>query len=315
MIDFRYHLVSIIAVFLALAVGIVLGTAALNGPVLNDLRGRIDGLSADKRTLETDVVALQADVRASDAFATSVAPGLVAGDLTDQRVLLVVTPETPSDLAERLTPLLGQAGAEVTGQLRVLPALSDPASRQLVEDLVADVLPAGVKLPDGEPAERAVAELAAALGRQPGQDGIDAGEAQAVLAAFQEADLVQYAGKAEALQQASAVVVLTGAAPKGEPEDALLAAQQVVLSLAGALDDTSGGVVVAGPSGSQASNGVVRVLRDDSGVAGRVSTVDNADRGVGLVAVVQALAEQLRGAVGAYGTGAGATGPLPSPAP
>ena len=31
MIDFRYHIVSIIAVFLALAVGIVVGTTALNG--------------------------------------------------------------------------------------------------------------------------------------------------------------------------------------------------------------------------------------------------------------------------------------------
>ena len=46
MIDFRYHLVSIIGIFLALAVGIVLGTTALNGPVLDDLRGRIDDLSA-----------------------------------------------------------------------------------------------------------------------------------------------------------------------------------------------------------------------------------------------------------------------------
>ena len=157
MIDFRYHLVSIIGIFLALAVGIVLGTTALNGPVLDDLRGRIDDLSGDKRGLETDVRGLRADVKASDDFAAGVAPGLVSGTLEDQRVLLVVTPETPTDLAERLTPLLEAAGASVTGQLRVLPALSDPASKQLVEDLVAEVLPGGLDLPDGEPVERAAA--------------------------------------------------------------------------------------------------------------------------------------------------------------
>ena len=315
MIDFRYHLVSIIGIFLALAVGIVLGTTALNGPVLTDLRGRIDDLSSDKRSLESDVQGLRADVLASDEFAGAVAPGLLAGSLDKQRVLLVVTPETPADLAERLTPLLEAAGAEVTGQLRVLPALSDPASRQLVEDLVADVLPGGVDLPEGEPVERAAAELAAALSRQPDEDGIDPAEAQAVLAAFEEADLVQYAGEAKALQQATAVVLLGSAAPEGQPEDALLAQQQTVLTLAGAFDDRSRGAVVAGPTGSAGDNGLVRVLRDDSGVAGRVSSVDNADRGVGQVAVVRALAEQLRGAVGAYGAGAGAAGPLPSPAP
>ena len=315
MIDFRYHLVSIIGIFLALAVGIVLGTTALNGRVLDDLRGRIEDLSGDKRDLEDDVQGLRADVRASDEFAAGVAPGLVSGSLDRQRVLLVVTPATPTDLAERLTPLLEAAGASVTGQLRVLPALSDPASRQLVEDLVADVLPGGVDLPDGEPVERAAVELAAALSTEAGEDGIDPAEAQAVLSAFEEADLVQYAGEADALQQATSVVLLGGAAPDGPPEDAVLAEQQTVLTLAGAFDDRSGGTVVAGPTGSSADSGLLRVLRDDSGVARRVSSVDNADRGVGQIAVVRALAEQLRGAVGAYGAGAGASGPLPSPAP
>ena len=35
MIDFRYHLVSIVAVFLALAIGIVLGSTELQGPAYN----------------------------------------------------------------------------------------------------------------------------------------------------------------------------------------------------------------------------------------------------------------------------------------
>ena len=38
-VDFRYHLVSIIAVFLALALGIVVGTTALNGALLDSLKG------------------------------------------------------------------------------------------------------------------------------------------------------------------------------------------------------------------------------------------------------------------------------------
>ena len=122
----------------------MLGTTALNGPLLTDLRGRIDNLSTDKRGLESDVRNLRADLHSSDDFATAVGPGLVAGDLEAQSVLLVVTPGTPAELPERLTLLLARAGAEVSGTLRVLPALSDPGSKQLVEDLVAAVLPPGV---------------------------------------------------------------------------------------------------------------------------------------------------------------------------
>ena len=55
MIDFRYHLVSIISVFLALAVGIVVGTTALNGVIVDDLRQRVDGLAADKRAREQTI--------------------------------------------------------------------------------------------------------------------------------------------------------------------------------------------------------------------------------------------------------------------
>jgi len=323
-VDFRYHLVSIIAVFLALAVGIVVGTAALNGPVLDSLRGSITRLTEDKRTLESDVATLRGEVQASDDFALEIAPTLVSGSLSGERVLLVVTPETPADLAERLLPLLADAGALVTGQLSVQPALSDPEQRLLIEDLVAEVVPAGVDLPDGSPVERAAVELAAALtvsgGGSGDAGGIDAGEAQAVVSAFQEADLVEFSSEEQTLRQATLVVVLGGPAPAetdetDEPEEEQLADERAVLALARAFHERAEGVVVAGPTGSGDADGLVGLLREDAGNADRVSGVDNADRGVGVVAIVQALAEQLDGAVGQYGSGAGSSGPLPTTAP
>ncbi len=315
MVDFRYHLVSIIAVFLALAVGIVLGTAALKGPVLDDLRDNIKRLSADKRILEGDVGELRGEVQAADEFAAELGPGLVAERLTDQRVLLVTMPDTPAELADRATVLLGQAGAQVTGQLRLLPALSDPAQSQLVDDLVAEVIPAGVDLPGGEPVVRATAELAAALSRPARGNAVDAAAAQAVLSAFEEADLVQFDSDGGSLQQASVAVVLGGPAPVGNSDEERQTAQEAILALATALDSRSRGVVVAGPGTSAADGGLVSALRSDSSLAAKVSGVDNADRGVGLVALVLALAEQTRGAAGQYGAGPRASGPLPRPLP
>ena len=312
MIDFRYHLVSIIAVFLALAVGIVLGTAALNGPIQTNLNNNLSRVTDEKRGLESDVFELRAQLGAADAFAQSVGPRLVRGALEDERVLLVTTQQTPADLAERLTPLLEQAGARVTGRLELLPALADPEQRALVEDLVAQVVPAGVELPGTGTVERATAELAAALTRTADGEGVEPEEAQAVVSAFTEADLVEFSSADETLQPATVAVVLTGTAPEQLPPPEQVQ-QLAVVAMAGALDARAEGAALAGPAGSAGERGAVRALRADSTLVRAVSTVDNADRGTGLVTLVLALAEQRRGGVGQYGTGEGASTALPSP--
>jgi hypothetical protein len=56
----------------------------------------------------------------------------------------------------------------------------------------------------------------------------------------------------------------------------------------------------------------VRAVRSDQALAAAVSSVDNADRGTGLVVLVLAVAEQSRGGAGQYGSGEGASTALPS---
>ena len=318
MIDFRYHLVSIIAVFLALAVGIVAGTAALNGPISDDLNGSITRLSEDKRVLEGDVELLRSELDAADSFAVAVAPRLLTGTLADRRVLLVTTPETPADLAHRLVPLLTTAGATVTGTLQLHPDLSAPSSGALVEDLVAQVVPAGVELPDGEPVERATAELAAALVRPLEGDAVDAGEAQTVVSAFEEAGLISFEPTGASLEQAGLAVVLTGS-PGDEVADAgsdvaqsRAASDRALLGLVRELDARSDGAVAAGPLGSGGEQGLLQLLRSDPVLAQQVSSVDNADRSAGLVTVVLALAQEQAGRTGQYGAASAA---LPGLAP
>ena len=306
---------SIIAVFLALAVGIVVGTAALNGPIQDGLRSNISRLSDDKRALEEDVQDLRGQVEAADDFATSLAPELVGDVLEEQRVLLVTTPQTPGDLAERIRPLLADAGAAVTGTLEVQPALAEPEQRQLLEDVVAQVVPAGVELPEGEPVARAAAELAAALTTGPGASAVDAGEAQAVVAAFEEAELVEFSpepGAEDELTSATLVLVLAPPGPDASPGTEQQQQLEALLTVTAALDERSRGAVVAGPATSARDGGLVRALREQSSTSDDVSSVDNVDRGVGRVAAVLALAEQAADGVGQYGAGPGAAAPLPA---
>jgi hypothetical protein len=109
--------------------------------------------------------------------------------------------------------------------------------------------------------------------------------------------------------------VVAGAAPTSGDLTAVNAQQQLLAGFAARLDTTTDGVVVAGPSTSNVPQGLVGVVRADASVSGAVSTVDTADRPSGVIAAVLALAEQIRGGAGSYGTAGGADTPVPSPSP
>ena len=68
MIDFRYHLVSIVSIFMALAVGIVLGAGPLKEDIGNTLTSEVKNLRADKAALRSDLdVAERAPRRATSS--------------------------------------------------------------------------------------------------------------------------------------------------------------------------------------------------------------------------------------------------------
>ena len=57
MIDFRYHLVSIVSIFMALAVGIVLGAGPLKGQIGDTLSAEVTALRDDRAALRTELEA------------------------------------------------------------------------------------------------------------------------------------------------------------------------------------------------------------------------------------------------------------------
>lgn len=291
----------------------MVGTTALNGAILDDLRSSNAGLIDDKRALQAEKEDLERDRATGDAFATELAPRILSGALSGQRVLFVTTDAANDDLIDELSPLLVEAGATVGPRLRLQPDLLDPASGQLIEDLVAQVVPPGVDVSAGEPIARAGAVLAGALLAGPDSEPVDSPDAQAAVSAFEEADLVELSEEGEQLTPSDLVVVLTGSAPDEPLDDAGEAARDSVLAVAAALDERAQGAVVAGPSGSTDNGAIVRSLRDDGTLDARVSTVDNVDRTVGQVALVLALREQAEGGTGRYGSGSNAAALPPLP--
>ena len=109
MINFRYHVVSIIGIFIALAVGVVLGA----GPLQSRIQA---GVSTSSSTAATDPqLSAQADAEAAGLKA--LASSALSGSLAGAKVALVVLPGASDDDVSALRSTLTDAGASVVGRV------------------------------------------------------------------------------------------------------------------------------------------------------------------------------------------------------
>ena len=307
MIDFRYHLVSLIAVFLAIALGIVIGTTQLNGRVLDDVRGQVSALEQDKRALEDQTKALRADADAGSAFEAAAAPALVRGGLAGRSVLLLVTSDqVPADTVGAVSTLIGQANGTVAATIRLQPKFTDPAAATSLQSYATGPgRPAGVTLPATDDTGKLVAALLAQVLMIPKQGPLPSSVATAsVLSGLQSLGVLTQAGS---VAPADYAVVLTTGTQQGNDADTRNAA---LVDLVSALDAAGSGAVIAGDASANADNGLVGVVRADKGTSAAVSTVDNVDSPAGRVSAVLALPQERQGISARYGSAKG-TQPLP----
>jgi outer membrane murein-binding lipoprotein Lpp len=299
-ISLRYHAVSIAAVFLALAVGVVLGASGVSDRVLSAVSTQRDDLSGQVAGLTAERDALAAQQRAADEFAGRIGPSAVRGLLQGQTVALVVAGADPQD-RDAVAGLVQQAGATVTGQLVLTDAVGDPARADQLRELTSQLLPTGAQLPAASDTGSLLGGLlGGVLLTRDSKPQVGPEDADSLLTGLTSAGFVS---PGEAPKAANLVLVITGGALPGP--DAPDAAA-VYARLAGQLDSSGGGAVLAGRTGSAESTGAVGVARADPQIAAGLSTVDDVQAGSGRVAAVLALREQADGRAGRYGTGNGA---------
>lgn len=310
MIDFRYHVVSIVAVLLALALGLFLGSTTLQGAVFNDLDKRTKGVAAENRRLETQANVLRSEIAGGRAFADAVEPFAVAGRLSGQTVVVVSAPGVDGDTRKRLEQVLVDAGATVSADIRLRDAYVDPRQDGLLGSL-AERLAGPGKLPQGSGQSKAAAQLASVLVARPGTRAAGAQALETSLTAYADGSLLQVAN---GTAHPGTLAVVLGAVPStNATPDALTGENDVLMTLAQALDRTGAGAALAAPAAAAASPGVLAVARGNGPFSAAVSTVDGIEDTTGRVALVFALAQQLSGGSGSYGSAAGASGALPRP--
>jgi hypothetical protein len=122
MLDFRYHALSLVAVFLALAIGIVLGVTIGDSLVSDAERSLRGNLRADVETAHENLQQAQSQLAGRDRMLDQLYPQLVAGRLSGERVALVSWGPLPDNVKSGVRDAITQAG----GRLDSLSVIDTP---------------------------------------------------------------------------------------------------------------------------------------------------------------------------------------------
>lgn len=308
MISLRYHIISIAAVFLALAVGVVLGSTTLSRSLLSGLNNENEELVNEVNDLQSQRNAQSARLSDADSFATAVGPMAVQGQLTQRTVVIITTADANPADRDALKTLVGNAGGTVSGELQLTDAFSDPRKADQLKDIVVRLLPAGVQLPTAsDPGTLAGGLLGPLLliNKANNKPQASADETSAALSGLMQGGFVK---ASQEIRPAQLAIVLTGGAAKGDGAGDRAA---TVARFATQIDRSGAGAVLAGGAGSADGTGAIGVVRADTAATSILSTVDNVGTPAGRVVAVLALREQLEDRSGRYGDAGNAERPAP----
>jgi len=299
--------VSLTAVFLALAIGLVVGTAALNGPVADSLKNTVTALRKDNQQLRDTVGSLQEEVNREEDFAAEAAPILLSGKLAGRRVLVLTLPRG-QEHADGVIDMLRMAGATVTGRIDMQDKFLNPDSNNDLLGLAArsaqPTVPSAGLPGNSNGVETSSAQLASALLERDGSTAASEADRRAVLNAYASNGFLTVDDKVTG--PADTVVVVSG--PPHVDRDSAEKDRAVVTMVVEF--DKAVPLIIAG-SGAGDGN-VVAAVRSDPALSKTISTVDNANTSQGQVVTALATIEQVRrNRAGQYGLGAGAASLMP----
>ena len=307
MISLRQHAFSLAAVFLALAVGVVLGSGFLSDTLLSSLRDEKRDLYTQINGLNDQKNVLTEKLSAANNFDNQLVGRIVHDALGGKTVVVFRTPDAKDDDVAAVSKIVGQAGGTVTGTVSLTQEFVDANSAEKLRTVVnSSILPAGAQLSTKlvDQGSQAGDLLGITLLSNPNPTpAVEDVQRDTVLAALRDTGFITYQ-PADHIGAANAAVVVTGGAI---PQDA--GNQGVsVARFSAALAPHGSGALLAGRDGSATGGAAVAVTRADAGMAAAISTVDDVDTAPGRITAILGLHDLINGGhVGQYGTGHGAT--------
>jgi hypothetical protein len=322
MIDFRYHVVSLAAALMALAIGIVLGSGPLRTALVSSLTDETDQLRQELADAKAQTAAEELQGAVGRDFVDQAAGVLLADSLKDRNIAIirVFSPDEAEVTGTR--DRLVQAGATVTGNLTIEPAWLDDGQAAFRAAFAAQIADSVVGV-DAAVAPDKVMAHALAQALIPTDSNVAAGpndvadpttsadRATLLLNLLKDADFVTgtVTGPVEG------VLIIAGPGPAND--DLHAAQSETMAELAGILDAYDKGTVIA--SGAASAVDIPTAIRSSSLLHANVTTVTESMNYFGRFTVALAVAKELTGTASSYGYGQDLTlypGPVaPTPAP
>ncbi|MEA2452698.1 MAG: hypothetical protein QOG04_1408 [Actinomycetota bacterium] len=314
MVDFRYHLISLIAVILALALGILAGSGFLGGPILDQLKGEVTGFKDRTRELNTLIDEQDASLNQAEDFAQGAEPLLIHGQLAGAEIVLFQFEGAEGRLVDGIKNELSEAGAQVISEITLTSKLalgSAPAQDEL--SLITGSL-------TGDP-DQLLEDLAVTLGERAAAAAADSGQTEApTTTASQRFDALvgqletsEFVGvdatQTDRVVPPGAEFIVIGGSPDRPP----FAMDQFMPALMTALGERGAPSIVVEETAS--TWGLVRAVRTNIEARSRASTVDNGETTIGRIAVILGLDQAGEGNIGHFGVQAGRTAIIPAPNP
>lgn len=308
MISLRQHAFSLAAVFLALAIGVVLGSGFLSDTLLSSLRAEKRDLYSQINGLNDEKNVLNEKLSAANNFDNQMVGRIVHDALAGKSVVVFRTPDAKDDDVAAVSKMIGQAGATVTGTVSLTQEFVDANSAEKLRTVVnSSVLPAGqqlsTKLVDQGSQAGDLLGISLLINANPAVPPVDEVQRDTVLAALRDTGFVTYQ-PSDHMAAANAALIVTGGSL---PQDAGNQGASVA-RFSAALAPHGSGTLLAGRDGSATGGAAVAVARADAGINSAISTVDDVDVAPGRITAVLGLHDLLNGGhVGQYGTGHGAS--------
>jgi hypothetical protein len=307
LISFRFHLVTVVAIFLALAVGIVVGSTVIDQGIVDTLENRVEDVRANLQDREEANDALREENDDLQSFVEESGPFSVDARLPDTVAVIVADRGVDNDPIEQTIELLDQAGASVRGVLTVQRSwdLQDEDRRAGLAEAIGMADDDAVEALQSRAADLLVTDLSSSV------EVVD--DDTGALDAIAELRLVDFELMDEEVAPRPArvvFVVVTGPASD-------VTAVSHVADFASAAAEVAGSVVVGevfveSTDGPDRADSLAPILGDPD-LAAEVATVDDLDLPMGPTTVVLALAAAQAGEVGHFGVGDSADRVAPLP--
>jgi hypothetical protein len=314
MISFRYHLVSIVAVLLALGIGIVLGSGFLGGVLLERLRGDVARVAEDNDELRAQLAEQSRTLTGYEEFARQVEVELIGGALATREVVVLTVDGTDEGTLNGLGEALEIAGASVASTVRI----TDKLGLEEAEDRSELAFVLGTSARGANELRRQLgialgAAAAAAAAPEPGARRQGIGPPQDLERLLRRLTESRFLAVDRPLGEPVVPSVALFLVVEGGGGDPLPRPLTFTRPLALNLARRGAAVLVAEPSVS--TWGVVAGVRADERATDQVATVDHAESPPGRVATVLGLRRATLGRPGHYGTDPGAEAIVPRLAP